>query len=182
MFNDKRSRKIILVAHCIINQNSISDGTADFPCRFSEILELLENNNIGLIQLPCPELMCLGLDRNDTSGSSRELLVENSRIRTLMENSINKNKIAEMVKSVVYQIGEYRKHGFEIIGIIGINRSPSCGIDTTSINSKEATGRGVFMEALLNELALRGININSVGVKTSQIEKSVESTKQLIGI
>jgi len=31
MFNDNRSKKVILVSHCLLNQNSISDGTRIFP-------------------------------------------------------------------------------------------------------------------------------------------------------
>ena len=31
MFTDARSKRVIFVAHCVLNQNAISDGTADFP-------------------------------------------------------------------------------------------------------------------------------------------------------
>lgn len=31
MFSNCRSKKIVLVSHCILNQNSISDGTAYCP-------------------------------------------------------------------------------------------------------------------------------------------------------
>ncbi|CAG8999029.1 MAG: hypothetical protein CENE_00993 [Candidatus Celerinatantimonas neptuna] len=30
MFEDKRSKKVVLIAHCLLNQNAISDGTADY--------------------------------------------------------------------------------------------------------------------------------------------------------
>lgn len=65
MFTDNRSKKIIVLAHCLLNQNSISDGTADLPGQFTEIVRLIMRNDIGMIQLPCPELHCLGLDRQD---------------------------------------------------------------------------------------------------------------------
>ena len=48
-----------------MNQNSISDMTADFPSQFDKVINLLMNHKIGIIQLPCPELVCLGLDRQD---------------------------------------------------------------------------------------------------------------------
>lgn len=182
MFNDNRSRKIILVSHCILNQNSISDGTADLPCQFTEIVRLLEKNNIGIIQLPCPELMCLGLDRQDKNGSSRELLQENSRIRILMEVESNLNKLKALVQPVVYQVKQYLEYGFNIIGIIGINRSPSCGIETTSINNKEENGRGLFMDVLIKELNNAGISVNCIGVKTSRVEESVSRVKELLEV
>lgn len=31
MFNDGRSKKVIFIAHCLLNQNAISDGTAVYP-------------------------------------------------------------------------------------------------------------------------------------------------------
>ncbi len=180
MFSDKRSKKIIIVAHCILNQNSISDGTADCPSQFREIVDLLEKNEIGIIQLPCPELMCLGLDRQDKNGSSRELLNENSRIRNLIGTRNNLDKLNELARPILYQIKQYLEYGFNIIGIIGINRSPSCGIETTSINNKEENGKGIFTEILLEELNNVGIVLNAIGVKTSRIEESVEKARGLI--
>ena len=44
MFTDGRSKKVIFLAHCLLNQNAISDGTAVYPAAFRE-------------------LCCLGLDR-----------------------------------------------------------------------------------------------------------------------
>ena len=69
MFDDHRSKKIIILSHCLLNQNSISDGTADYPSQFNEIIELIMMNNIGIIQLPCPEMLCLGMDRKDKDGA-----------------------------------------------------------------------------------------------------------------
>jgi len=180
MFEDNRSKKIILVAHCILNQNSISDGTADCPSQFSEVLTALEENKIGIIQLPCPELMCLGLDRKDKNGASRELLAENSRIRNLIATDTNIEKMKKLAKQIVYQVEEYRKYGFDIIGLIGINRSPSCGVETTSINSKEENGKGVFVEILLDKLTENGIHINSIGVKTNKVEESINKVRQYL--
>jgi len=180
MFNDNRSKKIILTAHCILNQNSISDGTADCPGQFSEVLTILEENNIGIIQLPCPELICLGLDRNDKNGAAREVIIENSRIRNLMSTDISIERMKKLAEQIVYQVEEYKKYGFDIIGIVGINRSPSCGVETTSINNKEESGKGIFIEILLNELAKKEIFIKSIGVKTSEVKESVEKVKKLI--
>ena len=37
MFSDKRSKKIVFIAHCLLNQNAISDGTAVYPAAFKEL-------------------------------------------------------------------------------------------------------------------------------------------------
>lgn len=49
MFQDKRSKKVIVLAHCLLNQNSLSDGTADLPGQFTEIIEKeLEKTGINI--------------------------------------------------------------------------------------------------------------------------------------
>ena len=53
----------MLAAHCLLNQNAISDGTADYPGTHEEVARLLLEEGVGILQLPCPELCCLGLDR-----------------------------------------------------------------------------------------------------------------------
>ncbi len=177
MFTDKRSKRIVLVSHCLLNQNSISDNTADFPGTFSKAVDILLEADIGIVQMPCPELMCLGLDRGDIDGGKREAVVENSRIRRELEK--RPEKIASLVGHVVYQLEEYKKNGFSVIGIIGVNRSPSCGVETTSEDDSEVKGMGVFMDALSRELEKRGIESQIVGVKTSEVEKSLEKIRRL---
>ena len=63
MFDDKRSRKVILVAHCVFNQNAKLDRCAHYPGPIKEAAEILLDSGIGIIQMPCPELLALGLDR-----------------------------------------------------------------------------------------------------------------------
>lgn len=60
----------MFVAHCVLNQNSISDGTACFPGCIPEIVDTLRAPDVGIVQMPCPELHCLGLDRGNVHGSS----------------------------------------------------------------------------------------------------------------
>ncbi len=180
MFNDARSKKIIITAHCLMNQNSISDGTADLPSQFDKVINLIMANKIGIIQLPCPEVACLGLDRQDKDGSQRELLLENTRIRNLIEKKENQNILRSKAKEIAIQLEDYQKYGFKILGIIGVNRSPSCGIETTTIDGKEQNGRGVFISIIDEELRKKGIKIRMVGSKTSNEEESVEMIKRFI--
>ena len=180
MFNDKRSKKIIVIAHCIINQNAKSDGTASFAGTINEVLELLNSLDIGIIQMPCPELHCLGLDRGDITGNLRPAIEENSRIRKVMtqENAIEKMKI--LIQATVYQIEEYIKNGFTVKGIIGINRSPSCGVETTSKEDKEIEGQGVFVEELQKELLNKGFDIDFIGIKTFEPQKAISAIRNLL--
>ncbi len=180
MFSDQRSKKIVLVSHCILNQNSISDGTADYPGTNASILKLLMESNVGIIQMPCPELLCLGLDRGDAHGGERDVVVENTRIRHQLETARSAEIIHDLVTQVVFQIKEYLKNGFSILGIIGINRSPSCGIDTTSKNNQEVIGEGVFMEQLKQELEKSGIRIDMIGIKALETDDAIDSIQRML--
>ena len=181
MFTDARNKKLVLVAHCVLNQNSISDGTADYPGSIKEVVSLLLQSQVGIVQMPCPELHCLGLDRGDVHGAERPVVVENTRIRESMKRAQAVQKLRILVRSLVFQIQEYLRHGFTIVGIVGINRSPSCGVDTTSMNGQEVAGRGVFIEELRKELESRNVSTDWTGIKAAEIEKALFSIQGLLG-
>lgn len=180
MFTDARSKKLVLVAHCVLNQNSISDGTADYPGSIKEVVSLLLQSQLGIVQMPCPELHCLGLDRGDVHGAERSVVVENTRIRESMKRRPAARTLGVLVRPLVFQIDEYLRHGFTVLGIVGINRSPSCGVDTTSMNNREVEGQGVFIEALRKELENRNIHIDWIGIKASDTEKTLLSIQELL--
>ena len=58
MFHDKRSKKVVFIAHCLLNQNSISDGTAVYPAAFKEVIDFFLNSDVGIV------LLCWFRDRN----------------------------------------------------------------------------------------------------------------------
>lgn len=180
MFTDGRGKKIILVSHCILNQNSISDGTADFPGVLESILELIARSGAGIIQMPCPELLCLGLDRGDIRGGERAVIAENTRIRHDLEKPDSAVIIDHLTDQVIFQIEEYLHNGFTVLGIVGVDRSPSCGILTTSKNDQEVQGEGVFIGALKKKLKNKGIDLKLVGIKTSEMDKAYKSVQSLI--
>ena len=132
MFTDGRSKKVVFIAHCLLNQNAISDGTAVCPAAYKGLIELFLNEDVGIIQLPCPELCCLGIDRGNVNGAEDDVVVENTRIRKEMQSKDTNIKRQRLVDYVMLQIFEYHKYGFKIVGIIGANRSPNCGVDSTS--------------------------------------------------
>ncbi len=182
MFTDARSKSILFVAHCILNQNSISDGTATYPASVVEIVELAGVHQVGIVQMPCPELMCLGLDRGDVHGSASPVVEENTRIRKAMSRRPAAARLRSLVKQLVFQIAEYRKYGFDVRGIVGINRSPSCGVETTSDHNQEVEGQGVFIAALRRELEKNGLAVAMVGIKDAEPEKAVAAVRKLMGI
>lgn len=180
LFVDSRSKRIVLISHCILNQNSISDGTADYPATIKEIIKLLVESKVGIVQMPCPELICLGLDRGNILGAQKPAVMENTRIRSALSKPRSTKKINSMVDQLIFQINEYQKNGFKILGIIGTDRSPSCGVFTTSIDNQEVAGKGVFIEKLGKELRKNASSIPMIGIKGSETEKAIVAIKKLL--
>ena len=63
MIYDVGSRKVVLVAHWVLNQDSRVSGLAQYPAVVPEIVDVLTRHNVGIVQMPCPELAYAGLAR-----------------------------------------------------------------------------------------------------------------------
>ena len=90
--------------------------------------------------------------------------------------------LQQLVRQVVFQIAEYQKYGFDIKGVVGINRSPSCGVETTSKDNQELPGRGVFIQALQKELENKNISLKITGIKAANPQEAVKTVRKLIGV
>jgi len=178
MFTDGRSKRVVFLAHCLLNQNSISDGTAVYPAAFKDVIRVFLDADVGIVQMPCPELCCLGLDRGDPMGAQRDVVCENTRIRREMEKGEVRSRLLALADHVMLQIDEYTKHGFHILGIVGANRSPNCGVDSTSEHDAEVPGMGAFMEEISRRLSAKGIQIPMVGLKGA--DNAAEKMKALL--
>lgn len=180
MFSDKRSKKIVIVAHCILNQNSLSAGTACYPGCAREIIDVMGAAGFGMLQMPCPEVVCLGLARGRQGGSTLSILEDNTRIRALMTQGPALVKIEKLAHGIVSQITEYRRHDFDVRGVVAVNRSPTCGVDTTTVCGREAEGEGVFIEALRKALADSGLQLPMAGIKFFEPRSAVSTVRGLI--
>ena len=109
MFEDGRSKKVIFIAHCILNQNSISDGTAVFPATFKDVIKILLDADIGIVQMPCPELCCLGLNRGNNDGADVPVVIENTRIR---KENASRQRLAQLY----CHLGCYQLYLAETVG------------------------------------------------------------------
>ena len=61
--SDSRSGTVVFACHCLLNANAKVRGLAKYAGMHQELIEALSELNIGVIQLPCPELLHMGPDR-----------------------------------------------------------------------------------------------------------------------
>ncbi len=57
---DERGRRVVLVSHCPLNENTRYAGGATRPGAVSEAVEELIGAGYGIHQLPCPEPLAWG--------------------------------------------------------------------------------------------------------------------------
>jgi predicted secreted protein len=177
VFTDKRGKKIIFVAHCVLNQNAKLDECAYYSGVMTEITQFLIKSGVGIIQMPCLELISLGLDRDADLEITRSVASEDTRIaKRMIEERVLKT-IQDVVDRIVYQIIQYQKNGFEVIGLIGVNGSPTCGVEISWANDAELKKNGIFIKMLTKELQNHKISINMRGVIAKEPKKALEIVK-----
>jgi len=158
MFKDKRSGKVALVANCILNQNSRALGLAERSSVITEIVELLMHNDVGIIQMPCPELGYAGLLRPPQT-------------RDQYDNVTFRRHCGEIAEELADQIQEYEKCGIKLKLVIGVDGSPSCGVNETS---------GIFTEELRSALDRRGISVPFHGVSYESLKDDVVKLERYV--
>lgn len=165
-FDQVRSRKVIYVAHCILNQNARITKSADFPAMFVPLVDWLKENNIGIIQMPCPELQVLGLGR--------------MTVRDGLETEEGQAHLHQLIDSLIYEIKEYRFQGFDVIGILGKQGSPACGVTRTWLDNRQQDGQGVFIRLLKERLAAANLDIEVEGVADHEQEAAIEWVRERV--
>ncbi len=158
---DIRSGKIIFIAHCVLNQNARIVNAADFPAMFDPLLDFIQKAQIGIIQMTCPELYCLGLGRFD--------------VRVGLEDKAGMERLQRLIDDLIFTIQEYSFQGMEVIGIIGKDGSPSCGVNKTWYNdSGHGDGQGVFIRELKKKLKHNKLDIPVIGVADHKQNEAIE--------
>jgi predicted secreted protein len=130
------------------------------------LLTALQEKELGIIQMPCPELMALGLGRD------RDVPPLDT-IREALELPEAHQRLAPLIDDIVHQIKEYQFQGFEVVGVLGKNGSPACGVETTSLPDGQAPGEGVFIELLGKRLQAEGLDIGIKGIDDFRQEEAI---------
>jgi predicted secreted protein len=149
--SDKRARRVVFLAHCFLNTNTRFPGGCAYPGATIPLIQALLDTGVGIVQMPCPEFLCLGLEKPLYGELPEEELRACFR---------------DLAAGVLDQVQAYLGNGFEVAGIIGMNPSPSCGVEITKgkgtmlgvdRDTSEKEGPGVFIEELQLLAQQRGL-------------------------
>lgn len=158
---DKRSEKIIFLSHCCLNQNAKVRGIAQYPGVIRPLVEILLEAEVGMYQMPCPEMTYLGNMRW-------------GQVKDQYNNPMFRRHCKRIAEEIVDQAENYIQCGYEILGFVMMDGSPVCGLNRTPRpkhpdkmwggmmwyipESDYCEGQGNFCEVLLEELKLRSLD------------------------
>jgi predicted secreted protein len=181
LFRDKRSKRVIFVSHCILNQNAMIYGLASYPGVFREVVDTFVGSDCSIVQLECPELMVLGLDRKVDIHTTRTTGSEDTRVRVLMDTRSGRSSCRKMAEKAVCLIEQYLQNGFTVAGVLGINASPTCGVETTWSEGMEVPGPGVFIQELHKVLMRHNLKVPVRGINLNDPEQALNVVHQVLG-
>jgi predicted secreted protein len=150
----RRSKQLVLVAHCYLNQNAKAGGLAREPAMLLPLLEVLDAYRLGVMQLPCPEMARAGVRR--WWQTKRQYDIPSFR-----------GYCREQAIAVVDQVADYCQNDYRLVAILGVDGSPTCGITYCGSDcdaggafhipapSPRRMEKGILMEELLAECAAR---------------------------
>ena len=185
---DARSRTVVFVSHCVLNENVRYLGGACRRGCIPEIVATCVDRGVGVVKMACPEqrawggvlkrwLLRLCGDARFDGWPARRLLVP-------LFLSYTRRSYRRLARTTARQIADYARSGFAVTAIVGIDGSPSCGVHTALDPARAASrlarvelatftpdrmnqivrdsvvaGPGMFVVALRRELARRGITV-----------------------
>jgi predicted secreted protein len=146
-----------------------------------EVAHHLLESGVGIIQLPCPELGHLGLDRQRSSDNNEVTMeAEDDRVAQRMNRPEALAYCGSLADQIVQIVKEYRENEFEVCGVLGINGSPTCGVETNWSNGRETVGPGVFIKSIQARLQRDGRPLAMLGVKAQSPDLSISAARALI--
>jgi predicted secreted protein len=184
---DSRSGQVVFLSHCLLNQNTRYLGGATCPGVVGDAIAPYVDGGVGIVQMACPEqrtwggvikrhfLWLVGHPHAARAGHSLATL---GRLYLRM-------RYRPLARAVVRVIQDYVDSGFEVVGVVGVAGSPSCGVRRTLdlaaavralgarrqqpvtkdwvnrqvVAAATCPGPGLFIEALIAELARRGLAV-----------------------
>lgn len=174
-----RSRRLVLLAHCYLNQNAKVAGLAREPGMVLPILQVLHAHGLGVIQLPCPEMVMAGIKRW-------------WQTKRLYDFPGYRRYCREEAAAIVDQLVDYHHNGYETVALVGVDGSPTCGISFCGTDANMGGPphipqksplryeKGILMEELIGEIASRGLPVPpAIGLQIEGVDPITSIAAQL---
>jgi predicted secreted protein len=157
---DHRSGRLVAVIECILNQNARERGAATYPAINQAVLQLCLQYDIGLLQLPCPEMKFLGLRRARPAGTT---------LRACLDTAAGRHCCQAISRELADRFQDYIQNGYQLLAILGGNPdSPGCAVHHERDQHGQerlADHSGILMLTLQAELRKRALEVPFVAIR-----------------
>ena len=185
---DERGGQVVLLSHCLLNENTRYLGGAGRAGCVREIVDACAAEGLGMVQMPCPEEAAWGgvLKRRllFAYGSSRWLP---RPLRAVMRRTVLTYTglvYRRLARQTARRVVDYHDSGLDVVAIVGVDGSPSCGVTRTMdmpvaldrlcevdrdtitvaemnriVRDAGSAGRGLYTEAVQHQLQRRGLDV-----------------------
>ena len=158
---DARSGRVVAVIECILNQNARDRGAARFPALNEAVLRLCADHQVGIVQIPCPEMQCLGFQRRRPPGTS---------IRQALDTPAGRECCRQLGQRIADQLLDYTDNGVRVLAILGGNaQSPGCAVNADATGPSSTSG--VLMQELERALRERNLQIPFRGIRDAEADR-----------
>ncbi len=180
---DERSRRVVLVSHCLLNENTRYAGGATRPGAVAEIVDELIAAGYGIHQLPCPERLAWGgvLKRHSVRLYHSKGGPLYAVRGVLLSAFIWWTKVIykRLARQVARDVADYQRAGIVVAGIVGIGASPSCGVITTldlraSLEVVAACPAAALTRDVMNEQAVLGCRRAGEGLFIKALDRELK--------
>jgi hypothetical protein len=180
---DERGRRVAFVSHCLLNENTRYLGGAFKAGAVPEVVTGLLDAGVGISQMPCPEQRAWGgvlkrvLLRGYGIKGSPLYLLRRPGLRLFV--AYTSLVYARLARSVAREIADYRRSGYEVVGVIGVGSSPSCGVSHTldmrrSLEVIASCPIASMDRPMMNEQAVAGCRAQGEGIFIRQLRRRLE--------
>jgi len=164
----KDGKKILFVSHCILNQTARATGKQRSNGTIKELMELFSESGVGIVQLPCPEIVYNGVTNRK------------SKSKTANDTKSYRNSCKKLSDSLLLQIKDYLQKDYNVIGVLGVELSPTCAVHQLENGSKNVPGKGIFMEELETAMRKKNFQVPVIGVNLNNLYSSMEKLQNLL--
>jgi uncharacterized protein YbbK (DUF523 family) len=180
---DQRGRQVVLVSHCLLNQNTRYAGGATRAGAVAELADELIGAGYGIHQLPCPERLAWGgvLKRHSLRLYHSKGGPLYPLRAVLLRAFVWWTRIVywRLARQVVRDVTDYERSGVEVVSLIGIGASPSCGVTTTldlraSLEVVAACPAAALTRDVMNEQAVLGCRRPGEGLFIKALDRQLK--------
>jgi predicted secreted protein len=131
--DDLRGGRVVFVAHCLLNQNTRYPGGAVCPGVVADAVVPYLADGTGIVQMTCPEQRTWG---GVSKTHLRWLLAHPAAARPVRHllgpaRAYLRWRYRRLARAVARDVADYAHQGMDVVGIVGVAGSPSCGVAST---------------------------------------------------